>query len=78
MPSEIVLKKDAPVVFEFTAEEGIMGFRCTALKLESDMIPGKPLRVAFTPRQVGRFAFHCNVFCGDGHDDMDGYIMVTG
>ena len=26
----------------------------------------------------GKAPFFCDVFCGDGHEDMDGYIIVTG
>jgi cytochrome c oxidase subunit 2 len=26
---------------------------------------------------VGEFPFHCDVFCGSGHDQMEGTIKVT-
>ncbi len=28
-------------------------------------------------RAVGRFPFHCDVFCGLGHGEMTGMIIVT-
>ena len=40
--------------------------------------PGKVTRLAFTPRKSGTFDFYCDVFCGDGHDEMDGHFIVTG
>jgi cytochrome c oxidase subunit 2 len=32
--------------------------------------------LAFTPRKAGQFAFSCDVFCGSGHEGMDGVIVV--
>jgi cytochrome c oxidase subunit 2 len=29
-----------------------------------------------TPEKVGNFMFVCDLFCGTGHDDMDGTIVV--
>jgi hypothetical protein len=29
------------------------------------------------PERAGTFAFHCDVFCGDGHEEMSGRIVVT-
>ena len=33
-------------------------------------------RVHFTPDKVGEFHFSCDVFCGDGHEDMTGTVIV--
>ena len=27
--------------------------------------------------KLGEFPFHCDVFCGSGHEQMDGTIKVT-
>ena len=78
VPSEITLRKDEPVVFEFVADDIAMGLRSVELNLRADAIPGKVTRVDFTPRKTGTFEFYCDVFCGDGHDEMDGRIIVTG
>ena len=40
----------------------------------------EPVVLEFTSSEVvmvGTFAFHCDVFCGDGHEDMDGTIRVV-
>jgi hypothetical protein len=39
--------------------------------------PGKVTQVKFTPDKLGEFPFHCDVFCGSGHDQMEGTIKVT-
>ena len=30
----------------------------------------------FTADKAGRFDFLCDVFCGDGHEDMSGTLIV--
>jgi cytochrome c oxidase subunit 2 len=29
------------------------------------------------PDKVGTFPFHCDIFCGEGHEDMTGKFVVT-
>ncbi|MCC7049640.1 MAG: cupredoxin domain-containing protein [Alphaproteobacteria bacterium] len=75
-PTMIVLKKGVPVVLELTAVDRIHGFKVPALGIRSDVLPDQTVRVALTPDKAGRFVFACDVFCGDGHEDMDGAIVV--
>ena len=44
--------------------------------LSADIVPGKPVRVPFTPGKTGSFEFACDVFCGSGHEEMTGVIKV--
>ena len=78
MPEEITLAKGEPVILELIADDIAMGFRCKELNLRADVMPGKPAQLRFTPHAPGKFHFYCDVFCGDGHEDMDGHITVTG
>ena len=48
-----------------------------ALKLQAEIKPGEVTRVRFIPDKVGTFDFHCSVFCGTGHEDMSGTLVVT-
>ncbi len=75
-PQKIVLKKGVPVVLELVALDRIHGFRILGLGLRADVLPDQAVRVEFTPDKAGRFVFACDVFCGDGHEDMDGVIVV--
>lgn len=34
------------------------------------------VKTVFTPTKRGRFSFYCNVYCGEGHDDMKGLLIV--
>ena len=75
-PSEIVVKKGQPVVLEFSSLDFVHGFNIPSLKLRADLPPGKITRVRFTPDQVGEYPFVCDNFCGEGHEDMHGRIVV--
>ena len=75
-PSEIVLKKGVPAVLEITALDRLHGFACPELGVRADLQQGKVTRVRVVPQKVGSFAFHCDIFCGDGHEDMSGTIIV--
>lgn len=76
-PAEITLKKGEPVVLELTATDEAMGIKCAGLGIQADMPVGKTTKVALTPGKAGKFPFHCDAFCGDGHEDMEGTIVVV-
>lgn len=76
-PNVIKLKKGVPVVLEFTTLDVFMGFKVHDLGVRTDIIPGKVSRVRLVPDKVGTFPFVCDVFCGSGHEDMTGTIIVT-
>jgi cytochrome c oxidase subunit 2 len=76
-PDEIVLKLNEPAVLEFTSADVVMGFNAPDFKVRATIIPGQTARVRIVPDKTGTFVFHCDVFCGDGHEDMDGTIRVV-
>jgi cytochrome c oxidase subunit II len=77
MPAEITLEKGVPVVLELTTEDVAMGFYAPDFKTDVEIVPGKAVQVRLVPDKSGTFEFSCNVFCGDGHEDMSGRIHVT-
>jgi cytochrome c oxidase subunit 2 len=76
-PETITLKRGEPVVLEFHTTDRKHGFKLGALDLHADIMPGEVARIAFTPDKVGRFVFACDNFCGSGHEEMDGTLVVT-
>lgn len=76
-PQEIIVKKNQPVVLEFTALDFVHGFNVPSLKLRADLLPGQITRVRFTPESAGEYPFLCDNFCGAGHEEMHGRIVVT-
>jgi cytochrome c oxidase subunit 2 len=76
-PSTITVKKGVPVVLEFTSLDRLHGFNCPGLGLRTDIVPGKVTTLRFVPQKAGTFPFHCDIFCGSGHEGMTGTIVVT-
>ena len=77
VPSTIRVRAGMPVLLRLSAPEVPMGFSLPDFKLRTDVLPGREAHVRFTPTQAGRFTFLCDVFCGDGHEDMNGTLEVT-
>lgn len=75
-PNQITVKKGVPVVLEFTSLDRLHGFNCPNLGIRTDIVPGKVNRLWFIPDKVGTFPFHCDNFCGSGHEGMTGTITV--
>jgi cytochrome c oxidase subunit II len=73
---EITLEKGVPVVFELTSLDRVHGFNLPDFKTRADVIPGIVSRVRIVPDKTGTFAFFCDVFCGGGHEEMSGIIVV--
>jgi len=77
IPAEITLEKGVPVVLEFTAPDVAMGFSAPDFKVDVEIPPGKAVQVRLVPENAGTFDFICDVFCGEGHEDMGGRIHVV-
>ena len=75
-PNEIRLKKGEPVIIELTSEDIVMGFKVPDLNTRADVIPGKTVRVRLVPVKAGRLDFLCDIFCGSGHEEMNGAFVV--
>ena len=76
-PDSITLKKGEPVVFEISSADREHGFNLRAFGVRTNVSPGKVSRIRFTPDKTGKFTFSCDVFCGDGHEEMTGTVTVT-
>jgi cytochrome c oxidase subunit 2 len=75
-PAGITVKKGVPVVLEFTSLDRLHGFSCPGLGIRTDIPPHKVTRLRFLPQKAGTFPFHCDNFCGSGHEGMTGTITV--
>ncbi len=75
-PDEIKVKKGVPVDLELTTLDRLHGFNVPGLGLRTEIVPGQTTHVKFTPDKAGRYLLHCDIFCGEGHEDMDAAIIV--
>lgn len=76
-PNEIVLKRGVAVTLAFTAIDFVHGFSVPELGLRADLRPGHVTRVRLEPLAAGRYDFLCDNFCGDGHENMHGVLVVV-
>lgn len=77
VPNEIRVKQGETVVLQFTAPEVPMGFSLPDFSVRADIMPGKVTTVRLMPDKTGSFTFLCDVFCGTGHEDMNGMLIVS-
>ena len=76
-PDTITVKKGEPVVLVISSQDRKHGFNLRAFGIRADINPGETARIHFNPNKTGKFSFSCDVFCGEGHEDMTGTIVVT-
>ena len=54
-----------------------MGFNAPDFGVRTDIVPGKAQQLRIVPNKVGEFTYLCDVFCGTGHEEMNGKIIVV-
>ena len=58
--------------------DGLHGFEIKKFKVSKEIPRGSdPVVIEFTASEAGKFPILCSVFCGDGHDDMKGTLIVS-
>ncbi len=75
-PSEIIVNKGDKVKLTIKSIDVTHGFMLPAFNVSKSLEPGKEIVAEFTTNQAGEFPFFCNVFCGFGHSEMKGKLIV--
>ncbi|MCJ0762413.1 cupredoxin domain-containing protein [Variovorax terrae] len=75
-PGTVRLKLGEPVQLELTTEDVPMGFSVPDFKVRQDIVPGTTQTLRLQPDKAGEFVFLCDVFCGSGHETMNGSLVV--
>lgn len=76
-PDTITLKNGEPVVLVLSSRDRKHGFSLRGFGIRADVKPGESTRLRFTPNKTGKFTFSCDIFCGEGHEDMAGTVVVN-
>lgn len=76
-PDQVSVTLGQPVTLVISSPDFAHGFSLPDFGLRADAVPGKDVEVTFTPNKAGRFAWVCDNFCGEGHDEMSGWFIVT-
>ena len=77
VPKEIRVRRGETVILQLSAPEVPMGFNLADFRQRVDIVPGKTATLRFTADKAGSFVFLCDVFCGTGHEDMSGTLVVA-
>jgi cytochrome c oxidase subunit II len=77
-PSLIEVEAGEPVRLLVRSADGPHGFQIKKFKIGKE-IPrgGDPVTIEFTPDAPGQFPILCSEYCGEGHDDMKGTLVVS-
>ena len=75
-PREFRVKAGRPIVLEFTSVDFVHGFNMPDMNVRADLPPGKVTRVNLPASKAGTYDFLCDNFCGDGHEEMHGRMIV--
>ena len=77
-PSEVQVTVGERVRLVLRTADGLHGIELKKFKISKEIPRGnKPVTVEFTADEAGRFPFLCSEYCGDGHDDMKGMLVVV-
>jgi len=74
----VKVKRGEPVTFVLTSIDRIHGFKMPDFGVRTDIVPDQETRLTITPEKAGSFVFFCDIFCGDGHEEMSGTLVVEG
>jgi plastocyanin/predicted phosphodiesterase len=77
IPNKITIKKGVLTTLELSSLDVTHGFNCPGLHVRTNVPPGGVTRLTITPQKTGTFDCHCDVFCGNGHEEMTGKIVVV-
>ena len=75
-PERIIVKKGENVRLKLTSKDVTHGIAIEAYGIDEEIEPDQTSTVEFTANEAGQFGFHCSVYCGEGHEDMTGTLIV--
>jgi cytochrome c oxidase subunit II len=76
-PTEIRVKKGQRVTLVLSSPDFVHGFSVPDFNVRADGIPGKTIELTFVADKAGTFIYLCDNFCGEDHDKMTGFLIVT-
>ncbi len=77
-PSTITVRKGEQVKLIVTSEDVDHGIAIEAFGIDQQVKAKQTKVIELMADREGKFEFSCSVFCGDGHPQMIGQLIVTG
>jgi cytochrome c oxidase subunit II len=76
-PADIEVTVGDKVTLAVRTADGVHGIEIKKFKVKKEVPRGAaPVMIEFTATEAGRFPILCSEYCGDGHDDMKGTLVV--
>ena len=75
-PGEVRIPAGSEVTFLMTTPDVIHGFHVEGTRLNVMLIPGQVARVSYTFEEPGEHLIICHEYCGIGHHNMWGRVIV--
>jgi cytochrome c oxidase subunit II len=76
LPTEIRLPEGAETTFYITSRDVIHGYQVQDTTINFEIIPGEVAIFNYTFREPGEYRVICNQYCGTGHHNMLGMVVV--
>ncbi len=76
IPDTITVNEGDTVKLEIESIDVTHGFGLSAFGINENLNAGETVNIEFVADKKGEFKFFCSVFCGSGHSQMDGKIIV--
>ncbi len=77
-PSTIEAVAGEPLRLVVKSGDGLHGVEIKAFKIKKDVPRGDdPVIIEFTPAEPGQYPILCSNYCGNGHGDMKGMLVVA-
>lgn len=74
--NELHVPLGIPIKLVMTSQDVIHSFYIPAFRVKQDVVPGRYLTTWFEATKTGRFRFMCAEYCGAGHSEMHGHLVV--
>ena len=76
VPASIEVTEGERVRLVVKSGDGLHGFGIKRFDVSKEIARGATVTIDFTPDAAGEFPILCTEFCGDGHEQMKGVLVV--
>ncbi|NCN51964.1 hypothetical protein GW931_03055 [archaeon] len=77
IPGTITVNEGDKVILHIESLDVEHGIAIPQFGVSQTLPVGENVTVEFVADKVGTYSFHCNVYCGSGHREMEGTLIVN-
>lgn len=77
VPGTIEVNEGDTVILNIKSIDVEHSFFLPEFNIDADLMPGETSRVEFVADKKGTYTFSCHVYCGPGHKEMSGTLVVN-